>query len=121
LTVKISGIKNNQGNLKLAFYTCASDYKNEVSPKITKIVSKSEVKNGVFMKSFNDIPAGNYGIAVLDDENCNSEMDYSFFIPSEGFGFSNYYHSGMSKPDFNNFCFNFGKEDKTINIKLRYM
>lgn len=84
-------------------------------------VSKSSMKNGEVTATFKDIPAGKYGIAVLDDENANGLMDYSFFMPTEGFGFSDYYHSGMKKPNYSSFTFVLGKENKTIKVKFRYI
>lgn len=42
-------------------------------------------------------------------------------LPNEGFGFSNYYHKGMSQPSFNQFDFYLKKETKEIEIKIRYM
>jgi hypothetical protein len=30
----------------------------------------------------------------------NGGMNKSFFVPSEGFGFSNYYHTGLRKPSY---------------------
>lgn len=120
LTVKVSGIRNAKGTIRLAFFATSTEYKTE-KPKITKIVKKDILKNGTMTMSFKDIPQGKYGVALLDDENNNQLMEYSFFLPVEGFGFSDYYHTGLKKPDFNNFCFLLGKEDKTILIKVRYM
>lgn len=120
ITVKMSGIRNKTGNIRLAFFTSEKEYKTEI-PKITKYISKKDVKNGCLTTTFCDIPAGVYGIALLDDENKSGKMDYSFFIPTEGFGFSNYYHEGYSKPNYNKFSFNFGSNDITIIIKTRYM
>jgi uncharacterized protein (DUF2141 family) len=120
LTIKISGIRDTNGTINLGFFSSSPEYQSE-NPKITKIVKKSNLKNGMITVSFKDIPKGKYGIALLDDENSNGKMDYSFFIPVEGFGFSDYYHPGLSKPEFNKFCFVFGHEDKTIQIRIRYI
>jgi uncharacterized protein (DUF2141 family) len=50
-------------------------------------------------------------------------MEYNFIgIPKEGFGFSDYYHSGLTKPKFDAFKFTLEKEKKKkITIKVRYM
>ena len=38
----------------------------------------------------NDVPYGDYGVAVLHDENSNGKMDKTFLgIPLEPYGFSN--------------------------------
>lgn len=120
LTIKITGINNSNGVISLAFFKSSTSFENE-KPVFNRIVKKTKVKNGELTVNLNDIPKGSYGIALLDDKNRNTKMDYNFFVPCEGFGFSNYYHSGISKPDFKRFQFNFGSSNKTINIKVRYM
>ena len=69
-----------------------------------KIYKKDEVKNGDLTIV---LPAreGINGIAILDDENNNQKMEFGLIFPAEGFGFSNYFHSGMSKPKFSQFKF----------------
>lgn len=120
ITLKVSNIRNTKGQIKVAFFTTAREYEIE-KPKYMRIVSKSTIKNGELTATFKDIPAGKYGMAVLDDENGNSLMDYSVWMPVEGFGFSDYYHTGLTKPDFEDFTFTLGKEDKIIKTKLRYI
>ncbi|MDY0314266.1 MAG: DUF2141 domain-containing protein [Bacteroidales bacterium] len=121
ITFNISGIKNTIGKIRLAFFTSEKDYKVE-NPKIEKYINKKDLKNGKITINFDDIPVGTYGVCVLDDENSNGKMDYSFFIPQEGFGFSDYYHSGMSKPKFDNFKFKLDSgKHKTVEIRIRYM
>ncbi|MCC6370579.1 MAG: DUF2141 domain-containing protein, partial [Bacteroidia bacterium] len=70
---------------------------------------------------YDDLKPGVYGIAILDDENTNEKMDYGWFLPKEGFGFSDYYHSNMSHPKFESFDFVLKKEAKKVEIKLRYL
>lgn len=120
LTVKMSGIKSNKGEIRLAFFTSEKEFEDE-KPKIMKYVSKKGMQNGCLTAKFTDIPPGKYGVAMLDDENKNGEMDYVFFIPTEGFGFSDFYLSGLNKPHLSDFIFTFGKTDKTVSIKLRYI
>ena len=120
LTVKISGIRNTKGVIRLAFFTSETEFKKE-TPKYDKIVNKNNIINGCITVSYDNIPQGKYGIALLDDENNNYKMDYSFFVPSEGFGFSDFIQSGLFKPKFEDFSFDLGNEDKTIKIVLKYM
>ncbi len=70
-----------------------------------------------------NLEPGTYGLALLDDENYDSKMNYSFLgMPVDGFGFSNYYLSGMSKPKFESFKFTISKDSKLkIETKFRYM
>ncbi|HOD87971.1 MAG: DUF2141 domain-containing protein [Bacteroidota bacterium] len=121
ITFNITGIQKAIGRIHLGFFTNEKDYKIE-KPTINKYISKKDLKNGKITVRFDDIPAGTYGVCLLDDENENGKMDYSFFIPQEGFGFSNYYHKGMSKPKFDSFKFDLDSGvHKVVEIKIRYM
>ena len=80
------------------------------------------MKNGT-LKVKLDLEFGEYGLSLLDDENNNTKMDYNFIgLPKEGFGFSNYYHTGFTKPHFNTFKFKHLKNNLAkVVIKVRYM
>lgn len=119
LTVNIHDIRNNKGVLRLAFFTDDNSFRKE-SPDFEKVISKHNIKNNSLTVSFDNIPPGTYGIALLDDEDEDGKMRYSFFgIPREGFGFSNLYHTGFRRPAFDDFKFDFFKS-KTVQIKVRY-
>lgn len=121
ITFCVTGVKNAYGKIRLAFFASEKEYKDE-KPKIERYINKKDIKNGKITIKFEDIPVGTYGVCLLDDENNNGKMDYSFFIPQEGFGFSNYYHDGLSKPKFENFKFKLDSaDDNKIQIKVRYM
>jgi uncharacterized protein (DUF2141 family) len=69
------------------------------------------------------LESGIYGASLLDDENDNGKMDYNLLgIPKEGFGFSNYYHTGFSKPKMQAFQFEVkvGNIPK-IEMPIRYL
>jgi len=47
------------------------------------------------------LPVGDYGVAVIHDENRNAKLDRNFIgVPKEGFGFVNNPHVGLSAPPF---------------------
>ncbi len=120
LSVNIKGLRNDVGVVRLAFFTDNESFQKEM-PLISKTVSKNNIHHNNLKVVLTGIPPGKYGIALLDDENEDGEMAYNFFgIPKEGFGFSNHYHRGFSKPDFETFSFNF-YDDKTIEIRVRYI
>ncbi len=121
LKVNIHNIRNDKGVIQLAFFVDNKSFKNE-EPEFTRTVSKDMMNsNNSLEVVLTDIPPGKYGIALIDDENEDSEMNYNFVgVPQEGFGFSDYYASGFSKPDFEEFSFQF-YDDKTIEIKIRHM
>ncbi len=120
LKVNIIGLRNDVGVIRLAFFTDNDSFRSE-TPVMEKTVSKENLQNSNLKVVLTGIPPGKYGIALLDDENEDGEMAYNFFgIPKEGFGFSNHYHRGLSKPHFDDFSFEF-QDDKTIEIRVRYI
>ncbi|WP_343632412.1 DUF2141 domain-containing protein [Fluviicola sp.] len=119
ITIKVTNIRNSKGNMQLQIFRNAENYNKGLAWKV-KIVDKGEMKNNTLTCTFTGIEEGEYGIALLDDENKNKEMDYTMFMPDEGFGFADYYHSGWSKPKFDQFKFTL-KDDKSMTAKLRYV
>jgi len=49
-------------------------------------------------------------------------MEYNFLgIPKEGFGFSDYYHTGITRPKFDDFRFTVVQgQDIKIKVRMRY-
>lgn len=121
VSLQINNFQSNKGQICIAVFKNQKQFETE-RPAYAMNVSKSNVRNGSLTV---DIPlsAGEYGISILDDANKNGKMNYKLMtIPEEGFGFSNYYHSGMKKPLFRNFKFSVLRDEiKKIKVKLRYI
>jgi uncharacterized protein (DUF2141 family) len=120
VTLHFSNIRSTAGFLQIQFYDSEEHFKKEQA-LFTKLVAKGQVKDGKLTVSYSGLKAGIYGVAILDDENSNKKMDYGLVLPTEGFGFSNYYHTGMTRPTFSDFSFMLGAEKKEIQIKVRYL
>lgn len=120
IQVNIKGIRNLKGIIRIGVFKDNESFKNENPYKTIEVK-----KRGLFKGSLNctfDLPTGFYGLALLDDENNNEEMDTGFFgIPEEGFGFSNYEHSGILAPVFSDFKFLVKKGITNVKMKLKYM
>ena len=120
LHIQVTGIRNASGNIRLAFYSDSKSFDDE-KPLFIRTVPKKEIVKESMKISYSDLKPGVYGIAILDDENANEKMDYGWVLPKEGFGFSDYYHTGMTRPHFDKFDFVLKNEIKTVEIKVRYM
>ena len=118
---QISGIQLKTGNNLVGIFNSSDGFESRTTIKSLKF-SKVHVKNGVLKFSV-DLPPGEYGISILDDKNKSGEMEYNFFgIPNEGFGFSNYFHSGIFSPNFDAFKFLLKKgKSSFVKIKMKYM
>ncbi|GAB4288590.1 MAG: hypothetical protein Kow0068_14300 [Marinilabiliales bacterium] len=119
--VVISGLRNTKGQIVMGIFKDDESF-NEEKPFMNKVFPKTNIKDNVLICSLTLKP-GVYGISILDDENCDGEMNYNLLgIPLEGYGFSNYCHKGLTKPHFDNFKFMVtNTETRKILIKVQYM
>jgi uncharacterized protein (DUF2141 family) len=119
--VEITGIRSTQGKIRIGVYISSKRFEEKKDSKIIQIEKLKLVNNKLFYTFY--LEPGTYGLSLLDDENDNTKMDYNFIgLPKEGFGFSNYYHSGFTYPKFENFAFTVKPMGETnVVIKLRYI
>jgi uncharacterized protein (DUF2141 family) len=121
LKISITGLRSNSGSVILGFYTSDKSFEDE-KPLFSKTESKATTINHVLTITYTGIKPGTYGVVLLDDENNNGKMDFGWVLPQEGYGFSNYYHTGMTKPKLIKFSFTITNtnEPKAIEIKTKY-
>lgn len=119
ITINFENVRNKQGRIQVQFYKDSKTFKAE-TPWTVRYVSKADLTNGKVTFKIYNIPSGTYGLALLDDENRNTKMDYSWLVPTEGFGFSDYYHTAWSKPKFEDFKFELNSH-KAVTMKVRYL
>ena len=120
LNIKIENIRNPRGRIYLGFFKDEASFQEE-KPFLEKRLSKDSVENGSLSVSIS-IPEGLYGIALLDDENSNDQMEYNWLgIPREGFGFSDFYLRGFRRPVFSDFDFIMTASTRYIRIVIRYI
>lgn len=119
VSVEITGLENTKGNIRLGVFTNQENFEKDKSLKLLTFTKKN-VKNGILNVEI-DLPAGTYGFALLDDENANEKMDFGWVLPDEGFGFSNYYHTSMTRPKFDQFKFTVSNAPVSVKVKMRYM
>ncbi|WEK44240.1 MAG: DUF2141 domain-containing protein [Candidatus Sphingomonas colombiensis] len=67
------------------------------------------------------LPAGDYAVAVIHDENGNGKLDTFAGIPREGFGFSRNPAIGFGPPSFAAARFTLDGAGATQEIRLRYL
>lgn len=121
IKVDISGIRAEKGQIVIGVFKDSETYLKE-EPFVNKIFTKETGPDGEMSVQFSLEP-GVYGLCLLDDENNNGKMEYNFLgMPKEGFGFSDYYASGITKPKFESFKFTVTADQiKKIAIRVRYI
>ena len=119
INVEIINIRNTNGRIQLQIYKDQTSFEKE-TPSKSLYISKKKMSGHTINYTLTGLSPGTYGLALLDDENNNTKLDYGLIMPKEGFGFSDYYHTSWSKPKFNDFKF-YLKSDKTIKMRIRYL
>jgi uncharacterized protein (DUF2141 family) len=114
LVVKITGIRTAEGNIRIAVRT---DENTIAAAQIATIDPKTLTAEAVF----ENLPEGDYGIAVFHDENKNEKLDFNEVgMPLEGYGHSNNPAKRTGAPDFSETKFIFAAPGTTTTINLVY-
>ncbi len=114
VTVHITGIRNADGNLRVAL---RSDETTIVQARTVDIDPKSLTANVVFEK----VPEGAYGVAVIHDENKNEKLDFNEVgMPIEGYGYSNNPAKRAGPAPFDETKFALTAPSASIEIALIY-
>lgn len=121
IEILFSGIRSAKGQIIVKIFTDDKGFDDDKPVK--KIMFPKQGITGGEMRGKLHLDPGTYGFALLDDENSTGVMEYNFVgMPKEGFGFSNFYLTGMKKPHYEQFKFVLGREERrTITMKLRYL
>lgn len=116
LVVKINGLKNDQGTVKVALCNSPENYKDDRSPYKAAII---EIQKNQAIAVFDNLPAGSYAIKAFHDENNNDDFDTNFLgIPKEDYGFSNNVRGLLGPPSWNKAKFILDKNEQVIEINF---
>ena len=86
IVVKVTGLRSEKGQVKIAVFNSPEKWLGE-QPIYSSTIN---VDGQTVVWKITDVPYGDYGIAVLHDENKNGKMDKNILgIPLEPYGFSN--------------------------------
>lgn len=120
VTINITHLRSGKGNVIVQVFNTQQGFKD--SKPIAKFkYAKSAVANGT-LKVKCKLKPGSYGLALLDDENSNGKMDNNVIgMPKEGFGFSDYYHTGMTRPVLDDFKIDVKEMPVLTTMKVRYL
>lgn len=98
LTVQVNGFSSNEGRAFVGIYRSTDDFPVLNKQYRGKVV---EIENKIAKVSFDDLPKGDYAVAVYHDKNKNGIMDKNMLgMPTEKYGFSNNARETFSAPSF---------------------
>ena len=116
LVVKITGLRSEKGQVKIAVFNSAEKWLGE-QPAYSSTIS---VESQTVLWKINDIPYGDYGIAVFHDENKNGKMDKNLLgIPAEAYGFSNNVRVTFGPPTWEKSKFVVKQPSTDVSIEVK--
>jgi len=96
ITITVKKIKEVKGSILVGLYTTEKDFLKKPSYGRAAKVNGSEVTI-----VFDNLPAGDYAVSIIHDENDNKEFDRSKIgFPKEGYCFGNNAHAKFGPPKY---------------------
>ena len=116
LSIHISGISKIKGSLFIAIFRATDDFP-VFGKQFKGIVKEVEGKSQNY--TFDNLPEGEYALAIYQDENKNKILDKNILgIPTEIYGFSNNARRTFSAPSFQEAKFKLNKDlQQTVFLK----
>ncbi|MBS1994438.1 MAG: DUF2141 domain-containing protein [Cyanobacteria bacterium SZAS LIN-2] len=119
ITVSISGLRNNQGVVRVALFGSPETYNNDHNigmGAFRKVAVPIAANTAV--ASFSDMPYGDYAIKAFHDEtNSGKFLTGPFGKPRVEYAFSNDARYGLNPPTFAKARFSLAQPNLTLQIK----
>ena len=117
LAVTVDGIRNAQGEIRLAVYASPREWPDNAASGRDQ---SQPARPGSITFTF-DLPPGTYAINGFHDEIGNGKFKKSLIgLPEEGYLFSNNVRPFLSAPSFNSASFTVPPEGRAISISVQY-
>jgi uncharacterized protein (DUF2141 family) len=120
IRITVSQLRNEKGHVLISLFRDGAGYPDDAAKAFRKIqVDISGKKASVL---FTGLPAGNYAVAILHDENNDQKMNKtSLGLPKEGYGFSNNVVGAFGPPSWSRASFAHKQGVLTVKeIRARY-
>lgn len=118
LNFTVKGARSNAGSILISLFKSADGFPDQAEKAVK--IKKVKATQGDIRVSMDQLPAGEYAIAFIHDENDNGKLDTSMIgIPKEGIGFSKDPRLTFGAPSFGQakFILDAGHTSQTANLK----
>ena len=118
--VDIVGLHSDQGRVFVALYRSADGFPSK--PKLAFARKVVVSKDRRVRLVFDAVPAGEFAVSMIHDENGNNTLDTNFFgIPKEGWGTSRDAKAGFGPPSYADAVLRLAQgERKHIVVHVQY-
>lgn len=118
ITITVKNIRNKDGVIRFKFYNDTTRFPHDFG-FLKVVVPKTEMTGDSLRVTYHGFRSQHMAIALLDDENDNVKLDFGWFLPKEGHAFSDYYHSSLRRPVYEDFAFTLTGDTHVI-MTMRY-
>lgn len=117
LQISITNLRNSTGQFLIAVYNGADGFPKKPEKAYRSLVVPTQQSRFIIA----DLPAGQYAVAIIHDENSNGKVDTGgpLGIPKEGIGFSRNPNISFGPPSFDKAAFTL-QENSSIEIRTKY-
>ena len=119
LEITITDIRNEKGTIRAALFQQEDGFPND--HKKAFYAASFDIESTQLNFTIQDLPFGEYALAVLHDENSNEKMDFNFLrMPKEGYAVSNNVTRSLGPPKFRDAKFMLSSQIMSMEITLNY-
>lgn len=123
LTIHLCGMKNRSGDLRITIFDRAHAglFTNPGSQgSVADLTESLAGKDWVPVEVKVSLPAGDYAVRVVHDENRNGVLDRNGWLttPTESYGYSRNARATVSAVEFDEAVVTLGEDPKTIEIRV---
>lgn len=120
LTLSIDGLRSQRGMVRICLTQAAKHFPD--CSRDAESRSLSVAATAAANIPIEQVPAGDYAVSVIHDENANSKLDTFIGIPREGIGFSRNPAVRFGAPSFRSARFTIDRPDTPVReqIHMRY-
>ncbi len=119
LTVTVSGLRNQKGQVCLSLFAQAQGFPTKSSLAVASRCISAD--HSPLTLTFNNLNPGNYAVALIHDENRDGKINTGFLgIPKEGFGFSRNPSIGFGAPRFEDAAIALTQQNTKTQIQVKY-
>ena len=118
LEIELTGIRSCEGQIAINISSLPKGFPHDAGLEIQ--FSKDQMKDEVLTVHIEEVPYGIYAVSVLDDLNCDMEMEMFLRFPKEGYGFSLNPEFKLRAPKFKDCSFELNQPHLKITIVMKY-
>jgi uncharacterized protein (DUF2141 family) len=120
ITVVITHLRTTDGEVLISLYDKAEGFPED-RDGIIRTAAVVPDASGEITTVFEDLPHGDYAVAVLHDEDNSQGMTFGrFHLPKEGYCFSNNVKVRFKPPKFKKTKFTLDGDGVTQTLRMRY-